>query len=362
MMSPKATQTARQATQTARQATQTARQNYPIIGFVVWWSISEMELTQAALEKAVKASIGEAFMRDVPGKKRALRTALNAVEESGLIRRIRDDKEVIAYTLHEEIINKKDIDLDLKKEQVIVYDKATDKLDIRLAFKRDEIRSLFEKYQTVFTESDVRAITLQYVKANGGVTMRESGGIYFIPQTATRDQLKAFINAVNGSFYSLGVPDEDTDKAVMHELVKDELDRDLQLAAEDLKQLLSKDGDRSKADSFETRLERFKTLRAKTELYKDLLKNDVEGLTKTISDLNDEVTKALMGEIKESPQSKQFPYKSRVTYNGRAKDKYGDTGTVVGYGSCNNHNAKILFDKTDQVRMVAIEFLKIIAN
>jgi hypothetical protein len=128
--------------------------------------------------------------------------------------------------------------------------------------------------------------------------------------------------------------------------------------------LLSKEGDRSKADSFETRLERFKTLRAKANLYRDLLKNDAEDLTATIESLNNDVTKALMGELKQYPQQKQFPYKSRVEYDGKAKDKYGDKGTVAGYcfwTDCNGEEkpyVKILFDKINQIKMISITQLK----
>ena len=347
------------AAMAARNAAKTNKQEYPIIGSILWWTINALELSQAELEKITAETIGASFMKDVPGKRRALRTALSAIETSGLIRRIRDDEDVIAYTLHEEVIDKKAIDMELKKEQVIVYDKKADKLDVRMTYKKDEIIQLFAKYQTIFTESDIRGMVLRYIKTNNGVTMRDSGGIYFVPLQATRDALKAFITAIKGKFYSLGVPDAAPDKTIMHEVIKEELDRELQLAAEDLKALLAKTTDRTKADSFETRMERFKSLRAKTELYKGLLANDIEDLTVTINELNEEVTTALMGEMKGHPQSKEFPYQARVEYSGKAKEKYGDTGFIVGYGSMNNHNAKVLFDKTNVVKTIAIEFLKV---
>ena len=360
--------TSNQAATKARATVKTdTKPQFPVIGYSCWWTISKIEVSEAELEKVTKVTIGEDFMKEIPGKKRALRTALNAMDVSGLIRKIRDDEEVIAYTFHEEIIDKKAIDLDLKKEQVIIYDKKADKLDIRMDYKKDEIKSLFEKYQKIFTESDIRGMVLQFIKFNNGVTMRDSGGIYFLTNANARNKIKAFIESkqVGGTFYNLGVPDMEEDRTTMSVVISDELKREVTLAAEEFKQLQSKNGDRSKIDSFETRLDRFKALRSKIEMFSALIGNIREDLSKTVDTLNGEVMKSLTGELKEYPQAKLFPYKARVNYKGKAKDRYGDVGTVVGY--CFWTDAKevekpyvrVLFDKTDKVEMVTVTQLEL---
>jgi hypothetical protein len=348
------------AAQAARKAAKQQTQTYPIIGHTMWWTVRETEMTQAELEAAVDGTIGRSYMLDMPSTQRALRLALQSIEEAGIITHIpSDDDNMIAYTLHEEEIDRKNIDLELRKQQTIVYDKAAKKLTVRSEYKKKEIMDLVTKYQTIFTAQDIRSMMLKYLKSNGCVTMRDTGGIYFTAQTEVKDKLKAFVECTKGTFYSLGVPDADSDKATMHAVVKEELDRDLQLAAEDLKKLLEKEGDRTRSDSFETRIERFKTIRSKAELYKDLLRGDAEELEKVITELNDEVTKALMGEMTSHPQSKAYPYNAKVMYTGKAKDKYGETGVIVGYAPVNDHNAKVLFEKTQTVRTIAIEFLTV---
>ena len=356
------------AAQAAKAAAKAQNQTYPIIGHSIWWEIGETEMSQAELEEAVDASIGREFMKDMPSMQRALRIALDAATQAGLITRIpSDDDDIIAYTVHDEEFDRKNVDLNLKKQQTILFHKKENRLEIRKDYKRQEIMDAVAKYQTIFTAHDIRGMTLKYIKANGGVTMRaKSGGIYFVPQTEVRDKLKAFIEHTytKGSFYSFGVPNTDADKATAHAVVKDELLRDVELAAEDLKQLLAKETDRTKTDSFETRLERFNTLTAKNELYKGLLLGDAEEINKKLNDLKDEVRKALMGEIKEFPHQKDFPYKSQVVYDGKARDKWGTKGTVAGYcfwtdsKSTEKPYVKVLFEKINAVKMVSITQLK----
>jgi hypothetical protein len=360
----KAEQAKREAAKKAK-LTSVTNAEYPVIGYTIWWTISQLERSQAELEAAAKDSIGEKFIPATPGMNRALRIALEEIEKKGVITRIPSgDPNIVAYTLHAKQIDRKNVDLDLNKEQTIVYNKAKDTIDIKTDHKRKEIMSLVHKYQTIFTEEDVRAMALSYIKFSGGVGMRENGGIYFVT-TEIKDCLEKFITLTGAKFYKLGVPDSQADKTTMHEIVKDELERELQLATEDVKQLLAKDNERSRTDSFESRFDKFKTLRSKTELYKGLLQNDVEDFSKTITMLNDEVTKALMGELDEYPQKKDFPYRVRVTYDGKATDKYGATGTVIGYWTDSEkfkfaQYCKVLFDKTQKVTPIRTSCLKII--
>jgi hypothetical protein len=338
----------------------TIQSKLPFLGFAVWWTIHMgIELNGKQLLDLLTKTIGAQFMPPEPSKRRALRTALEAVEREGLIRQIRNDAGVIAYILAREETDRKNIDLDLVKENIIVFDTVKGTLDVRMAHKKDEIIKLFDKYRNLYTEDMIRKIALRYLNSVGAVTMRDTGGIYFVREQEAHDALKSYIQAAGCKFYSVPVPDVEAAKATMYEVIKTELERDLELAAEDVKEQTSKKDIRT--DVLQTRIERFKLLRNKTEMYRDLLAADIEGLTSKLQGLSGEVLKALTGELESYKQAKDFPYQSRIQYSGKMKETYGELGVVVGYVSNDGgDNVKVLFDKTGKITTVTVKQVKLV--
>lgn len=346
-------------------AVENAPSAYPIIGWTCWWTIFKTERPADELQSIVDATIGRNFMPDAPRMPKVVRNTLESIEKQGIITRIPNgDNNKVAYTLHKKEVDRVNVDLDLQKEQTIVYYKAEDRLEVKDEFHRQEIMDLIAKYANTFTEDDVRAVVLSYLKAVNAVTMRDSGGIYFVSDVDVRNRLRDFIVGNGGAFYAIGIPDTDTDKSVMHEIVKTELENDLQLASEELKKFLADSGDKKRIDALESRVERFKEIKAKAELYKDLLSNDIEDLQAQIAVVTDEVKAALSGEIEMYPQASDFPLRSRVVYSGKAKDKYGMNGTVVGYWTdSEKYNfgkyCRVLFDDCKKVVAIGVNTLKL---
>jgi hypothetical protein len=306
------------------------KSSMPMLGTTIWWTIPQgLLFTRPEFEAKAKDNIGTTCLPSEPSNPRALRAALEAIEKDGFIRRIRNDSGILAFVLATEQVDQKNIDLDLIKQNVIIYDSNEDKLEIRKSHKKAEILAMFTKYQGSYTEDDIRTAVKRYLFANGAVTMRDSGGIYFVRQPEVHDALKSFLEACGCKFYSIPVPDVDAAKGTMTTIVQEELKRDLELAAEEVKALVGKENART--STFETQVERFKTLRGKAEMYRDLLSNDLEAMNQKLTELTDEVMKALMGELEAYPQAAKFPLHSKVKYNGKAKEKYGTDGEVVGY-------------------------------
>jgi hypothetical protein len=351
--------------QKAKKAAKSDKNPFPIIGHMVYWTIRELESSFDEMQAKIDASLGRKYMPDSPSMRKALRLALEAIESKGIITRIpNDDGGTIAYTLHKKKIDKVNIDLDLDKEQTIVFNKAKDTLVIKDKRNRQEIMDLVAKYSTVFTATDIRNTVLAYLKNNSAITMRETGGIYFTSDLKVKNDAKSFVESMGGVFYAFGIPDEDAEKSAIHQIVKDEIDTDLQLATEALKQFLSTS--KGRIDALENRMEQFNEIKAKAEMYRDLLSADVEELGKQIDIVSQEVTDALMGEIAEYPQARAFPLHNKVIYSGKSVEKYGDCGEIIGYligkESCGSKQyCRILFDGTNKVGTIAINSLKLVA-
>ena len=323
-----------------------------VFGKLMVWSLAEVEMLVDELEGLCERTIGSQYMPTTPGKKRALRRALRAIESDGLIRKIRDDEIMIAYGLVEEIPDVEAIDLDLNKLNIIIFDKATEHLEFRGNHKNDEIRQLFELYSEVYTTEDVRKMVIAYIKEQHGISVREQGGTYYLRNVEHAETAQAFIQGLNSGSQALlfSVFDDAGSRDAVGNLAKEAIQRELELLAEEIKVLIA---DNASETVLGKRLEKFKNLRKKAKIYQDCMKEDVEVLRENLDVLQGEVQEAFEGKLADYPQSKEFPYQIRVKYKGSKKDKYGEWGTVVGYSTAKKTGmqyVKVLMDKTDEVK------------
>ncbi len=334
----------------------------PVLGHTIWWTIRDVEEPAAKMEEVLERTLGKEFMPGEPGKKRALRLALDAIESKGLVRRIRDDEVMTAYALVREVVDRSAIDIELEKRNIVIFDKRSKELEFRAEHKNSEIRELFERYSTVYTANDIRGVVLEFVRARHGITLRETGGIYFLPHSQDVELLRKFVEEMGGEFYSLPIVDSGKARGQMMNLVRLELLRDIEVAAEDVKRLAAKEG--TQAGTYRNRLEDFQKLEAKMNAYVDLLKIDASEMETRLRGLRDEVSRALQGTLEAYPQAAQFPHGSRVRYIGkRSAEAFGEegTGTVIGYANLAfGPYVKVLADSTGQVRNCSVKVLELV--
>lgn len=329
-----------------------------VCGYMVWWSLMhDKEIARPEMEKIVGKTLGKSYMPAEPPAKRALRRGLEAAEEAGIIVKIRDDDAMTAYGLGKETKDEKKITFDLEKLNLVIFDKETKKLEFRGDYKQSEIQDLFERYCQFYTARDTLVVLLGYVKGCGAVTMRKNGGIYLMRSEADVNRLKDFIETTEGECYILPIADTKTARKQMLSLVKAELERDVELAAEEVKLLTG--SDKSRASTFEHRLEEFKALQAKCSMFADLLTVDAAAIQNKVKELTQEVTDALLGQMEEFKQAEQFPYGSVVRYTPVSKPS--QQGKVVGYYNKNElPYVKVLLDDDQSIKALAVKFLSVV--
>jgi len=338
----------------------------PVLGYTIYWSLPKSKIGEPELEALLKATIGEKYMPRKPIRKRVLRRALKELkhlEDAGLITKVRDDAVMVGYVITEEVINDSDElsdALDFEKRTVVVYEKDNDRLRFgkTLNAHAKELEALFTEFSGVFTSEDIRKIILEWVRDQSGVTLRESGGIYFVPcETSALDTLLA---AVGGTLYTLPMLDCGTAKKQMYAVVKYEIETKFETLAEEIKHLASK-GKTSEL-VFKRRLEEFKELRMKTEAYRDLLQVDADVIGGKIKELEDEVRESITGIVEDYETETGVNYGARVTWKSslKAEQRAGketteEPGTVVGYSKHKKGfvYVKIKLDSTGRIQHVS---------
>ncbi len=359
----------------------------PVLGYTIYWSLSQTKVEEPELEQLLGATIGTKYMPRKPIKKRVLRRALKELkhlEDAGLITKVRDDAAMVGYIITEEVINDAEElgeSLDFQKRTVVVYEKDNDRLRFgkTLNTHAQALMDLYKEFTDVFTSEDIRKIILEWVRDQSGITLRESGGIYFVPcETSALDTL---LTTVGGTLYTLPMLDCGTAKKQMYAIVKFEIESKFEILAEEIKHLAAK-GKTSEL-VFKRRLEEFKELRMKTEAYRDLLLVDADVIGDKITSLEAEVRESIVGIVEDYETDTGVAYGAHVVWDSSEKIIYSDAeiaeaedndtelpkvkkvpvpGTVVGYSKHKKGfvYVKIKLDSTGRIQHVSPKTLTLI--
>jgi len=330
------------------------KQFYPTIGSMLWWTIRDVEITPEELESRITNTLGMNFMPNSPSTGKAIKRGIESLESTGIITRIpSDDSNIVAFTLHRKDIDRKNVDLDLLKNNTIIFNKSKNTIEVKDSYRKQEIIDMIEKYSTIYTDSDLRLIILDYLHKNHAITMRDTGGIYFTNSKELEDNLRKFIVLNGGSFYALGVPDSPKDKNTMSSIIKNEIESEIQIAAKDLQKHLSKN-EKKRTGVLEIRIKNLKAMQEKTLLYNSLLKANSKELTLQVESVTKKASKALTEELNAFPQAEKFPLRAKVEYMGNCVSKYGKFGVIVGYTyNLGLPYLRVKFEKIKKVIVIA---------
>lgn len=325
------------------------------VGYVVWWTVREILLGRNEFQTILADTLGENLMPPAPkGSKilrRTLKESLRDAEDAGFLRAIGAN----AFALVQEHVDKETVDIDFEKEGFVIWNGAEERLEFRgkAAENPEPYNQLFAKYSDAVVSSDIRNTMIKFVKANDGVTLSEFGGQYFLPDEESVGKLEDFLESVNNgsTVYVLPIVNGDKAKSTMLSRVKEELETEVELAAEEAKRMLSAKFVRG--TTLNDRIERFKQLQEKCSTYADLLSLESGSMIKKLEDLGEEVQAALLGEYADLKEATDFPVGALVNYFGKAD--IGTVGQVVGYHKSKTDKAyiKVKFSDTGLIRPIA---------
>lgn len=245
----------------------------PILGHLVWWDLEGVEIAASTFQDLFEECGLPTGLCISTRSRTALTKALKELERGKLIRKIIDDSTQIVFVVVREEVDADARDVDFEKENRIIYDKILQDLEFRIEGPvADQIRKQFEQYIDQYTSREVRTIVTNTIKRFGGITVRRTGGTYFVTNAEVVAKLHMLFEKLPGtltSFTALGVADTQAYRGMLLEQIKAELLGDLRKVRKKNKELLEHvSSGKARPKSLETQLRKMDGLKKKAETFK----------------------------------------------------------------------------------------------
>src|SRR5262249_35604876 len=229
---------------------------FPLIGYTVFWRLAGIRVSHPDLERALQATSFDKYLPDPPTPRVALRRAL-----AEWIRA----KQRIARNWQLQMICTTDAEgvIDAQRESQQVT---------------DELMPYWRKYRDLFIARDLSEMMREIIDGMNAVSLRQAGGVYFVPANE-RDSLLRLrqliddipqVTGLDPFVCALGVPDAVEAKRGLSKAVHAGLLDEVNSLRGDLGRS-SKSGDRLGEKTIAQRLVIYKRLKAKAEMYQDML-------------------------------------------------------------------------------------------
>jgi hypothetical protein len=289
----------------------------PLIGYTVFWRLAGIRVSHSDLEQALQATGFDKYLPDPPTPRVALRRALvewikakqqiarnlqlqqgdEDQDESGggrrrtLIRVInRAGSEHLVYALVAEDIDFSVLGLSYgtalrillhkKTGEMICTTDAEGVIDAQRESRRvtDELVPYWRQYRDLFISRDLSEMMREIINGMSAVSLRQVGGVYFVP-SGEHDSLLRLrqlitdipqVTGLDPFVCALGVPDAVEAKRGLSKAIHAGLLDEIISLQSDLSRL-SESGDRLREKTIAQRLVIYKQLKAKAEMYQDLL-------------------------------------------------------------------------------------------
>jgi hypothetical protein len=273
------------------------------LGDLVFWSLSDAEIQRSALE-ALWASAGLSFelLPEPPTAEKALKVAVRecAVGHPEHLLRLgkEDATEVVFAVVHEK--RQGDGSLIYDQEAKIQLDRVNEHVNSDNPSHElvAAVRSAFSRLRMTHTADDVRRAIVKALRSFSAVTLRDGGGIYWVPRPHA-DQLRQLQTAIeqvgSSAFYLLPVHESAEASRTLGEVAKSSVEEELAALKREIEGFVVNPPER--ASTLVRRLESFDVLRAKAALYRDILHVQVTDLDAQLASLTTSVEELLDGKI-----------------------------------------------------------------
>ena len=262
------------------------------LGDMVWWTLEDARIGRARLEEVwAAAGLSAALLPEPPTPEKALRAAVReaAVGQQGhLIRLGKDDEDELVFAVVEEqrdgagnVNYRQEARIALRKQ--VVPSLGSDAPD------HDLVRAVHDRYErllTTHTPDDVRRALVKTLAACAAVTLREHGGVYWVPApfADTLRRLQIAVASIGASRVDV-VPIHASPEAsqALGDAARSALENDLAVLTAEIDAFLHEPPDR--AATLTRRLATFDELRAKADLYHSVLQVQVSDLDARLDEL-----------------------------------------------------------------------------
>jgi len=253
----------------------------PILGFMVWWSVKNVDLTQEQFGKHLEnAGIDKKYAREHNYRSACIR-ALHHMEENRIIRKIEEDENKLVYQFTAENLIEKNHEksLDYEKETVVVIDKDewSRERDFEKAIIKgkkeikEQLIKLFNAHKVHYKSSDITRYLQKILKDQGDViSLRPQGSIYFVPSAYQHviTKLSDLIGKIGaGTLESVPMVNVQETRNTLKNAVSIDLESEFKALDSDLTAAV--DGDKGVTVTWSgTRINKLKKMLSRMETYK----------------------------------------------------------------------------------------------
>jgi hypothetical protein len=265
------------------------------LGDLVWWTLSDAAIDRATLEaKWTTAGLPLDLLPEAPTAEKALKTAVREAalgQPDRLIRLGKEtEQEVVFAVVREHRLP--DGSVNYTQEAKLAMDRSSE------VISSDQpshdlvtlIRNSFTRLRATHSPDDIRRTVVRTLHSFAAVSLRDGGGIYWVPKTYAEKtrQLQSAVEQIGSStVYLLPVHDTADAARTLGTVAKGALEDELAGLQQEIQGFLLAPPDRP--STLVRRFDAFDALRMKAQLYKDILKVQVDDLDKQLSEMTNAV-------------------------------------------------------------------------
>jgi hypothetical protein len=260
------------------------------IGSLVWWSLNGNRVTHTHLkELAEQHNLPENYLpaevKPASAFRRAWRNAAKRLPQGLLLRQIDDTPTGIHIGLVKEQADAVQQELQYEQLASIAFSKELHTIQASEEHAvAEDIRALYTHHLELTTR-DIRTMLSNFVN-EAGVSLRESGGVYFIaaPHQETINAMASVLEAIgHNHLHQLPLFDSTLAQNVLNDVTVSTLDDEIQRLQDELETFFS--DDKTRKSTLEKRLDAFDVLRARVGTFAGVLSFKSDELLDRVSEM-----------------------------------------------------------------------------
>lgn len=271
------------------------------LGDLIWWTLAEARIDRSTLEKIwAGAQLAPEHLPDPPTAEKALKAAVREAavgQPDRLIRLGKEDEAEVIFAVVRETKHD-DGSVTYQQETRIILDRKAESVssDVATHDLVGGITTRFGELRETHTADDVRRAMMKTLDACAAVTLRDHGGVYWVPapySEAVR-RLQAAVEKIGSSrVYLLPVHSSADANRTLGDAAKLAIEDELAALKSEVEAFVASPPDRP--STLVRRLDAFEELKARAALYRDVLQVHVADLDATLAGLTTSV-EALLNE------------------------------------------------------------------
>jgi hypothetical protein len=261
------------------------------LGDLIWWTLAEARIDRSTLEKIwAGAQLAPEHLPDPPTAEKALKSAVREAavgQPDRLIRLGKEDEAEIVFAVVRETKHT-DGSVTYQQETRIVLDRKAETVSSDIAGHdlAGVISTRFAELRLTHTPDDVRRAMMKTLDACAAVTLRDHGGVYWVPAPYAElvRRLQGAVEKIGSSrVYLLPVHASADANRTLGDAAKLAIEDELAVLKAEVEGFLASPPDRP--STLVRRMDAFEELKNRAALYRDVLQVHVADLDATLAGL-----------------------------------------------------------------------------